>query len=741
MEKKVKYMLKAIAKFLVFLVVVQFLLQMIFGFGLWTAIDIARGEELEDDPIEIEDWHDLDAVRDDLSADYVLMNDLTLHCDGYDEHVSNPEEGWEPIDDFLGVFDGDGYQIRDLVIERDEYEVGLFERVTGVVRNIEFKHAYVTGGSQAGVLAGTISHGTVRNTMSREGYVAGDTTGHVAGVVRGGATVEHAFTTGTQNVHDDGVAGGLVGEVREGAGLYPSFDQTYSTVDLYDYDEDDKVGGLIGHGEAHVENSYWNTEVSGVEESAGGVGRTTEEMTDVQGEEYESVYEGFDFEEKWFIGGTEDQEENPGYPFLTEFYHTNFRPYGYYDVGIDSATLEGELTYLEDAYLHASLYIEYRGEGYEEWVETDKMEVSQEKVFEQTVSGLEAGTEYEFRVKHGSGRRSGAMIFETVPEDPHVGEPESEPKHHYADMSAYLFDTGGHDEVEVYFEYRKRGAEEWEQTEKEVMTETGRYYETIHSLQYGTEYEYRGAVDHTHVVRETEYTDIETFRTDPYAATLHASSIYEEQAGLNLNLRNEDYEEVTIYFEWKRSYDSAWSSTTERTEHSGKFTQTITDLDPQTQYDFRAVVEWDGMRRNGQILSFETLAEGTDSLALTIDSEKGGDVISPGEGVFQYAEGEEVTIEADADEDYEFSHWSGDTENITDPFVQETTVEINEDTELTAHFEEEGDEVMPPGNNDDDNGDDGFFGGFDIDIPWWAIVLGVVILGIILLWRSEIEVI
>ena len=55
---------------------------------------------------EISDWNDLDEIRDDLSGEYELINDLDEDTDGYDDLV-DAEDGWDPIDNFEGTFDGD----------------------------------------------------------------------------------------------------------------------------------------------------------------------------------------------------------------------------------------------------------------------------------------------------------------------------------------------------------------------------------------------------------------------------------------------------------------------------------------------------------------------------------------------------------------------------------------------------------------------------------------------------------
>ena len=77
---------------------------------------------------------DLYAVRNDLSGNYILMNDIDLSetAPGGDWDCGY---GWKPIggegeDDFSGVFDGNGYAIKNMHIygEPDEEYVGLFGR-------------------------------------------------------------------------------------------------------------------------------------------------------------------------------------------------------------------------------------------------------------------------------------------------------------------------------------------------------------------------------------------------------------------------------------------------------------------------------------------------------------------------------------------------------------------------------------------------------------------------------------
>ena len=116
---------------------------------------IANGEVYQ-----ISDWYDLNNVRNNLSSNFVLMNDLDKNTSGYDELASpsaNGGKGWKPIGIFTGNFDGQGYEIRDLFINRsDEDYVGLFGYVAegGVIKGVGVVNATVTGNDYVGGLVG-----------------------------------------------------------------------------------------------------------------------------------------------------------------------------------------------------------------------------------------------------------------------------------------------------------------------------------------------------------------------------------------------------------------------------------------------------------------------------------------------------------------------------------------------------------------------------------------------------------
>lgn len=72
---------------------------------------------------------------------------------------------------------------------------------------------------------------------------------------------------------------------------------------------------------------------------------------------------------------------------------------------------------------------------------------------------------------------------------------------------------------------------------------------------------------------------------------------------------------------------------------------------------------------------------------LTIGSTVGGNVSSPGEGLFSdYDPGTVVELVASADEGYHFVQWTGDISAIADVYDAESTITMNTDYSITAEF-------------------------------------------------------
>ena len=264
-------------------------------------------------PIEIRDWYDLHAVRNNLGGSYIVMNDLDSTTAGYTELASetaNGGRGWEPIgtsdDGFSGNFDGQGYEIRDLFINRpDEDYVGLFTHISwiryidnvGVVENVGVVNADVIGFAQVGALVGH-NAGIVNNSYS-SGSVTGEE--RVGGLVGWNqATLSNSYSRGS--VTGSSAVGGLTGDnwyyrgivsnsysagsvtgSRRVGGLvgvnnYGNVTHSYSTGSVTGSAQ---VGGLVGYNKGTVSDSFWDTQTSGRATSDGGIGKTTGEMKSI----------------------------------------------------------------------------------------------------------------------------------------------------------------------------------------------------------------------------------------------------------------------------------------------------------------------------------------------------------------------------------------------------------------------------------------------------------------------------
>jgi hypothetical protein len=256
--------------------------------------------------LEIRTWYDLEAIRNDSNADYVLMNDLDSTTAGYDElagPTANDGKGWHPLNGpglegdnppFTGTLNGQGYEIRDLFIDLPETGyIGLFSVVgeDGRIENIGLVNADVTStayiGALVGVNRGTVSYsystgslngaswvgglvgqndGTVSNSYSACDVTSDSGTGGLTGANIG--TVSNCYATG--NVTGNSGAGGLM------AANAGTVSNSYSTGSV---NGNEYLGGLVGYSDqGTVSGSFWNIETSGQSTSAGGTGKTTAEM-------------------------------------------------------------------------------------------------------------------------------------------------------------------------------------------------------------------------------------------------------------------------------------------------------------------------------------------------------------------------------------------------------------------------------------------------------------------------------
>jgi len=295
--------------------------------------DFAGGDGSAGNPYQIADWNHLDNVRHHLYSHFILMHDLDADTDGYATlagDAANGGKGWQPLRApeliFNGTFDGQGYEIRDLFIDRDDEDcIGLFgmSDSPAIIEAVGVVNADITGRDSVGALVGA-NWGTVSNccatgsvtgsygvgglvadnpgTLTRcycTGSVSGvDLIGGLVGTAIGGtvtccyasgsvtgewfvgglvgyideATVINCYATGgaSGNTH----VGGLVGDMTSG-----TISNSYATGNV---NGGDLLGGLLGSMiGGTVTSCFWDTEASGMATSEGGTGKNTEAMQDI----------------------------------------------------------------------------------------------------------------------------------------------------------------------------------------------------------------------------------------------------------------------------------------------------------------------------------------------------------------------------------------------------------------------------------------------------------------------------
>lgn len=289
------------------------------GYGL-------SGAGTEGDPFQITDCEELQSI-DDYDTTSGVYFELMNNIDCSDTINWDSGDGFLPIgstyDDFAGDFDGGGFTISDLYIDRSgDDNVGLFGLTTSAsnIHDLTLVDAVITGDSEVGTLVGDntgdVTNVTVTNTdVTTSGYYVGGMVGysgagdftnvHVTGYLyaddeegggiigqydggtlsncsfsgtletyyesggiigenEGPVTIHRCFSEGTITAGDTDT-GGIVGEAEDELLITESFSNM--TID------GDDAGGIVGtvYGDTEIRNSYYNGESVGTYGDVGSV--------------------------------------------------------------------------------------------------------------------------------------------------------------------------------------------------------------------------------------------------------------------------------------------------------------------------------------------------------------------------------------------------------------------------------------------------------------------------------------
>ena len=207
---------------------------------------------------------DMRKLHDYPSANFKLAGNI-------DMSVYAAGEGWKPVENFSGRFDGRGYTISNLTINRPTQSyVGLFKEITSTasVINLTFTNVNITGENYTGVLAGTMT-GNIQNIIISGGSVTGgNRVGGLVGSHQVGTISKCKVVLGTVAGQDE--VGGAVGVFNSGTIQEVSLncDNMYAL---------SSVGGFVGSaaasGTSYLHECSAVTSISGRESIGGLIGK------------------------------------------------------------------------------------------------------------------------------------------------------------------------------------------------------------------------------------------------------------------------------------------------------------------------------------------------------------------------------------------------------------------------------------------------------------------------------------
>jgi hypothetical protein len=260
----------------------QYLLSFtIFGFLIQSSEAQMQGNGTQSNPYQVTTCAELQQLQNNLSAYYVLMNDIDC---SQTQTGGGPwgSTGFTPIGTdsaaaFRGNFNGRCFAIKNLYINNPTLNyVGVFGYMDGPgkVANVNVIDATVTGGDFTGILVG-YKHSSTLDTTYTTGYVSGaDYTGGVVGKCGNyqgpNCQITNTFSKAVVSGHD--FVGGVVGQIRTYQGGWALLQNCFATGDV---SGNNYVGGLSGGsgtyegGEPEIYNGYATGNVTGVMDVGG----------------------------------------------------------------------------------------------------------------------------------------------------------------------------------------------------------------------------------------------------------------------------------------------------------------------------------------------------------------------------------------------------------------------------------------------------------------------------------------
>jgi hypothetical protein len=275
---------------------------------------ILKGKGTAEKPYLISDYNDLKLVRNNLTAYYQLTNDIDAKASISD----NSPYGFDPIGNsstpFKGQFNGTGFIIKNLYINRsDYYEVGLFGGTSNaVINNVGIINSNIKGYSMVGTFVGYFKTSSINNCFvsgSLSGqdeigglvgyssgsqinncYVAGAVSGtyYIGGLVGSSSSTPIKNSYATADVAGSYYIGGMVGENWSSA-----ITNCFSTGSI---SGSSSKGGMIGYNMGGtITSCFYNRETTRLSDTNRGTPKTTSQLKTA------TIFSGWDFTDKWIL--------------------------------------------------------------------------------------------------------------------------------------------------------------------------------------------------------------------------------------------------------------------------------------------------------------------------------------------------------------------------------------------------------------------------------------------------------
>ena len=240
---------------------------------------VITGDGTSQNPYIITNPIQLDLVRENKRAYFELGNDIDLSYDTQNENglFYNGGLGWEPIeyessstsDKFSGSFNGKGYKIKGLYINRpDENYVGLFKNIYSYgeedgneinIVNLILENPNITGNDYVGGIAGNIDAKSnmyltnLQNLYIIGGNITGNNyVGGIAGNFRGGTyynsqsnRINSLFNS--SSISASNYAGGLFGNVENTHDTSGMKVYIKNIINIGEVSSEGNASGLIGN--------------------------------------------------------------------------------------------------------------------------------------------------------------------------------------------------------------------------------------------------------------------------------------------------------------------------------------------------------------------------------------------------------------------------------------------------------------------------------------------------------------